>query len=93
MEDLLFSLSKQVRTNRGGNVWEFIIDNCLYHLTIEDADAEIVKEDLGEQQVFSDGPFYSLTLVSMLDKAANRKQVEELVHLIRKAMPVCGVAK
>jgi hypothetical protein len=93
LEELLFSITKHVRTNRAGNVLEFMIDNCLYNLTIEDADTDIVKEDLGEKNVMSDGPFYSLTLVSTVNKEANHKQIEQLLDLIGNVMPVCGVVE
>ena len=93
LESLLFSVSMEVRTSRKGNVWEFTIDNCLYNLTVEDADVEIVKEDLGGKEVLSDGPFYSLALTSMLNQAANHEQLDQLVDLIGSVLPVCGVVK
>jgi hypothetical protein len=93
LESLLFSVSMEVRTSRKGNVWEFTIDNCLYNLTVEEADEEIVKEDLREEGMTSDGPFYSITLVSMVNQEANHKQLEQLVDLIGTVMPVCGVVK
>lgn len=93
LESLLFSVSMEVRSSRKGNVWEFMIDNCLYNLTVEEADAEILKEDLEEGEVTSDGPFYSITLVSMVNQAANHKQLEQLIDLIGSVMPVCGVVK
>lgn len=93
LEELLFSITKHVRTNRAGNVLEFMIDNCLYNLTIEDADADIVQEDLGEDNLMSDGPFYSLTLVSTVNEEANHKKIEQLLDLIGSVMPVCGVVK
>lgn len=93
LEELFFSITKHVRTNRAGNVFEFMIDNCLYTLTIEDADTDIVKEDLGEKNVLSDGPFYALNLVSTVNEEANHKQIEELLGLIGNVMPVCGVLK
>ncbi|MFT5647024.1 MAG: hypothetical protein ACI976_001713 [Aureispira sp.] len=93
LEELLFSITKHVRTNRAGNVLEFMVDNCLYNLTIEDADTDVVKEDLGEDNLMSDGPFYSLTLVSTVNEEANHKQIEQLLDLIGNVMPVCGVVK
>lgn len=93
LEDLLFSVTKHVRANRQGNVLEFMIENCLYNMTIAEADAEIVKKDLAEKQVESDGPFYSLTLTSALNEERNRQQLDQLVTLIESVMPICGVVR
>jgi len=93
LESLLFSVSMEVRTSRKGNVWEFMIDNCLYNLTIDEADAETVKEDMGANEITSDGPFYAITMTSMVHEAENQKQLMQLVELIENVLPVCGVVK
>jgi hypothetical protein len=93
LESMLFSVAKHVRANRQGNILEFMIDNCLYNLTIAEADAAIVKEDLADKEIDTNGLFYSISLTSAINEEVNRQQLDKLVALIESVMPICGVVK
>lgn len=93
LEELLFSLSKQVRTSRDGKVWEFVINNDLYNLKIEDASVEKMREALQEKEVTETGSFYALSLSTHAKEAENQLQMDQLVHLIETILPVYAVAR
>jgi len=93
LEEVLFSLSKQVRTSRDGKVWEFVINNDWYQLTIDEASLDVMREDLSKKEVTETGPFYALSLSSNAKEAGNHLQMDQLINLIENVLPVYGVAR
>lgn len=93
LEAMLFSVSKEVRSNRKGNIWEFMMGNDLYRLSIEEASLDKMKEDLYEKKVIETGSFYAVSLSTNANEVSNHIQMDQLIDLISNVLPVYGVAR